>query len=81
LLVPLVVAFLPFPTRLAADTLHNEGAEPMAATIHGLTLLAIRILEFALDADARRGHLYSPQQTPMRCRARDEDFCSLRPGM
>jgi len=27
LLVPLVAAFPPFPTRLAADTLHNAGAE------------------------------------------------------
>jgi uncharacterized membrane protein len=61
LLVLLVVAFLPFPTRLVTDALHNAGAERVAVTVYGLTLLAIRILGSALDAYARRGHLYSPQ--------------------
>ena len=57
----LVVAFLPFPTRLVADALHNTGAERVAVTVYGLTLLAIRTLGSALDAYARREHLYSPQ--------------------
>ena len=57
----LVVAFLPFPTRLVADALHDTGAERVAVTFYGLTLLAIRILGSALDAYARREHLYSPQ--------------------
>jgi len=61
LLVLLVVAFLPFPTRLVTDALHNAGAERVAVTVYGLTLLAIRLLGSALDAYARRGHLYSPQ--------------------
>jgi uncharacterized membrane protein len=61
LLVLLVVAFLPFPTRLVANGLHNTGAERVAVTIYGLTLLAIRLLGSALDAYARREHLYSPQ--------------------
>jgi TMEM175 potassium channel family protein len=61
LLVLLVVAFLPFPTRLAADALHNAGAERVAVTVYGLTLLTIRILGSALNAYARREHLYSPQ--------------------
>ena len=61
LLVLLVVAFLPFPTRLAAGALHDTGAERVAVTFYGLTLLAIRILGSALDAYARREHLYSPQ--------------------
>jgi len=61
LLVLLVVAFLPFPTRLVTDALHNTGAERVAVTVYGLTLLAIRILGSALDAYARREHLYSPQ--------------------
>ncbi len=60
-LVLLVVAFLPFPTRLVTDALHNTGAERVAVTVYGLTLLAIRILGSALDAYARREHLYSPQ--------------------
>ena len=59
LLVLLVVAFLPFPTRLVADALHNTGAERVAVTVYGMTLLAIRLLGSALDAYARREHLYS----------------------
>jgi uncharacterized membrane protein len=61
LLVLLVVAFLPFPTRLVADALHDVGAERVAVTLYGLTLLAIRLLGSALDAYARREHFYSPQ--------------------
>ena len=59
LLVLLVVAFLPFPTRLVADALHDTGAERVAVTVYGLTLLAIRTLGSALDAYARRGQLSS----------------------
>jgi len=33
LLVLLVVAFLPFPTRPVTDTLHNDGAERVAVTV------------------------------------------------
>ena len=63
LLVLLVVAFLPFPTKLVTDALavHNTDAERAAVTVYGLTLLAIRALGSALDAYARRAHLYSPQ--------------------
>ena len=61
LLLLLVVAFLPFPTRLVADALHDVDAERVAVTVYGLTLLAIRLLGSALDAYARREHLYSPQ--------------------
>ena len=62
LLVLLVVAFLPFPTRLVADALHEgTDAERVAVTVYGLTVLAIRLLGSALDAYARREHLYSPQ--------------------
>ena len=55
----LVVAFLPFPARLVAEALHHVGAERVAVTIYGLTLLAIRLLRSALDAYARREHLFS----------------------
>ena len=44
LVLLLVVAFLPFPTRLVADALHDVEAERVAVTIYGLTLLAIRLL-------------------------------------
>ena len=61
LLVLLVVAFLPFPTRLVTDALHNAGPERVAVTVYGLTLLAMRLLGSALDAYARREHLYSQE--------------------
>jgi len=60
LLVLLVVVFLPFPTKLVADALHNSGGERVYVTLYGLTLLAIRLLGFTLDAYARYEHLYSP---------------------
>jgi uncharacterized membrane protein len=65
LLLLLVVAFLPFPTRLVAEALHDFTSFSQDArvyvTMYGLTLLAIRILDVALDEYARREHLYSPQ--------------------
>jgi len=62
LLLMLVVAFLPFPTKLVAEALHHASSERVFVSIYGLTLLAIRILGFALDAYARREHLYSRPQ-------------------
>ena len=62
LLLLLVVAFLPFPTQLVAEALHHENSERVFVTLYGLTLLAIRILSFALDAYTRREHLYSPSE-------------------
>ena len=44
LLLLLVVAFLPFPTRLMADALHDANGERVYVTMYGLTLLAIRLL-------------------------------------
>jgi uncharacterized membrane protein len=61
LLLLLVVAFLPFPTRLVSDALHDLHGERVFVTIYGLTLLAIRILGAALDEYAKRERLYSPQ--------------------
>jgi len=79
LLVLLVVAFLPFPTRLVTDALHNTGAERVAVTVYGLTLLAIRILGSALGPPwmPMRGASTSTRrkETAMKGRARDEDFC------
>ena len=62
LLVLLVVVFLPFPTKLVADALHQTSGERVYVTMYGLTLLAIRLLGAALDAYARYEHLYSPPQ-------------------
>jgi len=61
LLVLLTVAFLPFPTRLAAEALSETSRERVFITMYGLTLLAIRILGSALDAYARSERLYTPQ--------------------
>jgi uncharacterized membrane protein len=62
LLVLLVVVFLPFPTKLVADALHETSGERVYVAMYGLTLLAIRLLGAALDAYARHEHLYSPPQ-------------------
>jgi TMEM175 potassium channel family protein len=63
LLVLLVVVFLPFPTGLVADALRQDdiSAERVYVTLYGLTLLAIRLMGFVLDAYARYAHLYSPK--------------------
>jgi uncharacterized membrane protein len=58
LLLLLVVVFLPFPTRLVAETLGDVNGERVYVTTYGITLLAIRVLVFALDSYARREHLY-----------------------
>ena len=60
LLVLLGVGFLPFPTRLVAEAIHDVNGERVFVTMYGLTLLAIRIFGFALDEYARREHLYDP---------------------
>jgi uncharacterized membrane protein len=57
LLLLLVVAFLPFPTKLVAEALHDTNGERVLVTVYGLALLAIRLLILALDAYARREHL------------------------
>jgi uncharacterized membrane protein len=61
LLLLLVVAFLPFPTRLIAEALGNTNAERNYVTLYGLTLLSTRLLLWALDAYARAAHLYSDE--------------------
>ena len=53
LLVLLGVGFLPFPTRLVAEAIHDVNGERVFVTMYGLTLLAIRIFGFALDEYAK----------------------------
>ena len=62
LLLLLPVVFLPFPTRLVAEAVNNNSGEKVFVTMYGLTLLVIRLLGSALDAYARREHLYSPHE-------------------
>ena len=59
LMLLLVVAFLPFPTKLIADGLGDQNGERVFVTMYGLTLLTIRLISFLLDAYARHEHLYS----------------------
>lgn len=61
LLLLMLVTLLPFPTQLMADSLANTQGERVFVTLYGLTLLAIRLLGFSLDAYARREHLSSQQ--------------------
>ena len=58
LLLLFVVAFMPFPTKLISTALHERDTERVFVTLYGVTLLAIRLLLFALDEYARREHLY-----------------------
>lgn len=61
LLLLLAVVFLPFPTGLIADALRDDdmNSERVYVTMYGLTLLTISLLGSALDAYARREHLYA----------------------
>ena len=48
LLLLMAVAFLPFPTKLMAEAIHNEGAARAAVIFYGGTLLVISLLLGAL---------------------------------
>ena len=50
LLLLLVIAFLPFPTKLIAESIHHSAEESVFVTFYGLTLLAIRLLAFPTAA-------------------------------
>jgi uncharacterized membrane protein len=50
----MAVSFLPFPTRLVADSIENEDAERAAVVFYGTSLLAISVLIAALWATAAR---------------------------
>jgi TMEM175 potassium channel family protein len=63
LIVLLFVSFLPFPTRLVSEALHDVQSERVYVAMYGLTLLAIRIFGFVLDEYARRENLYAPDAT------------------
>jgi uncharacterized membrane protein len=60
LLLLLVVAFLPFPTRLVAESLHDISDERVFVTLYGVTLLSIRLLGLTLGWYAERRQLLAP---------------------
>ena len=59
LVVLLAVSVLPFPTRLVAEGIHDSSDERLFVAMYGFTLLAIRVLLYALDDYCRREHLYT----------------------
>ncbi len=61
LLLLLVIAFLPFPTRLLAEGQGHEAAERVAVTMYGVTLLVIHVLGYVLDLYARRERLFEQE--------------------
>jgi uncharacterized membrane protein len=55
LLLLMLVSFVPFPTSLVAEHIHERNAERVATTILGLNLLAIAILVSVMWRYALRG--------------------------
>jgi uncharacterized membrane protein len=61
LLFLLLVAFLPFPTRLLAEGLYDDiTGERVATVVYGITLLTIRLMFYAMDVYSRRAGLRQP---------------------
>jgi uncharacterized membrane protein len=64
LLLLMAVSFLPYPTRLVAETIRNQDAERAAVIFYGLSLLAISVLFGALwGTIARERELLRPEVT------------------
>jgi uncharacterized membrane protein len=62
LLLLMVVAFLPYPTRLVAEAIRDQSAERVAAIFYGAVLLAIALLFSVLwGAVARDRELLRPE--------------------
>jgi uncharacterized membrane protein len=70
LLLLLVVSFLPFPTKLLAEYIHDDSAERVAVTGYGLTLLAASTMIGVLWRYSVREHLVRTGST-------DEDLQAL----
>jgi len=65
LLLLMAISFLPFPTRLMAEAIHDTQAERAAVITYGGNLLAISILYALLWEAAVRGQgLLEPDVTP-----------------
>ncbi len=62
LVLLMAVAFLPFPTRLVAEAIHDNSAERAAAIFYGASLLVIQLLVGALwGSIARDRSLLKPE--------------------
>lgn len=60
LLLLLVVSFLPFPTKLLAEYIHESDAERIAATVYGINLLLAFVMVSVTWRYAVREHLVTP---------------------
>src|SRR5258707_4133014 len=60
LLLLLFVSFLPFPTRLVAEYIHQDKAERVAVTFYGIMLLLSSTMLLVLWRYAVRAHLVRP---------------------
>ena len=60
LLLLLFVSFLPFPTRLVAEYIHQDKAERVAVTFYGIVLLLSSTMLLVLWRYAVRAHLVRP---------------------
>ena len=65
LLLLMAVSFLPFPTRLMAEAIHNVDAERAAVITYGLNLFVISVLFGVMwEVAARHPALLEPEVTP-----------------
>ena len=70
LLLLMAVSFLPFPTKLMAEAIHDEGAARTAVVFYGAVLLAISLVLSTLWAAATRNrHVLKPDITDREIRA------------
>ena len=60
LLLLLVVSFLPFPTKLLAEYVHESDAERVAVTVYGINLLLAMVMVSVTWRYAVREHLVNP---------------------
>ena len=70
LLLLLLVSFLPFPSRLLAESFGHRDAGKVASTVYGLTLLSATLAMSAMWRHARSRNLVRPD-------AGDEELVTL----
>jgi uncharacterized membrane protein len=70
----LVIAFLPFPTKVVADALREGPRQRTYVTLYGLVLLLIRALGWVLDEYASREHLYAVDSEDNEFRMEERKF-------
>jgi len=65
LLLLMAVSFLPFPTRLMAEAIHDVDAERAAVIVYGFNLFVIAVFFSAMwEIAARHPELLEPEVTP-----------------